>query len=74
MRKERKVGKWLEYGGALVAQQAGKWTGPLPVAGEGWEDDGMSMYEDERRANLGKLDKIGIVQKPGDAAEDWVDL
>lgn len=73
MRKERKVGKWLEYGGALVAQKAGKWTGALPAAGEGWEDDGMSMYEEQRLANLAKLDNIGVVQKAGETA-DWVDL
>ncbi|BGO93405.1 hypothetical protein NBRC10512_003608 [Rhodotorula toruloides] len=73
LRKERKVGKWLEYGGALVAQKAGKWTGALPAAGEGWEDDGMSMYEEQRLANLAKLDNIGVVQKAGETA-DWVDL
>ncbi|GAA6017554.1 hypothetical protein JCM10207_001205 [Rhodosporidiobolus poonsookiae] len=49
LKKAGKARRWLEYGGALVARQNGKWTnGAFPAGEEGWEDDGMSALEDKR--------------------------
>ncbi|GAA6037373.1 hypothetical protein JCM8097_008536 [Rhodosporidiobolus ruineniae] len=60
LRKEKKVRKWLEYGGAVAAQQQGKWAaGELPPAEEGWELDGLEGYEEKRLKGLGVSQRFG---------------
>ncbi|GAA5993048.1 hypothetical protein JCM11641_006643 [Rhodosporidiobolus odoratus] len=68
LRKEKKIRKWLEYGGALVARKNGKLTnGEFPAGEEGWEVDGMEALEHKR------LKGLPVAQRFGDTT-GWEDL
>ncbi|BGP18228.1 hypothetical protein JCM10213_007857 [Rhodosporidiobolus nylandii] len=68
LKKEKKVRRWLEYGGALVARKNGKWTnGEFPAGEEGWELDGMETLEEKR------LKGLPVAQRFGDTS-GWEDL
>ncbi|CEQ40090.1 SPOSA6832_01674 [Sporobolomyces salmonicolor] len=62
LQKEKKVRKWIQFGAERVAQKNGKWTNGAMVAGEeGWEDDGLSMYEEKRLKGLPVAQRFGDV-------------
>ncbi|GAA5918753.1 hypothetical protein JCM6882_007724 [Rhodosporidiobolus microsporus] len=69
LRKEKKMRRWLEYGGALVAKKQGKWAdeGKFPKGEEGWERDGLEMYEEKRLKGLPVATRFGDVS-------GWEDL
>lgn len=50
LRKEKKAKKWLKFGGALIAKKNGStFVKAEDLKGEeGWEEDGMGMYEERR--------------------------
>ncbi|GAA5878954.1 hypothetical protein JCM8547_003257 [Rhodosporidiobolus lusitaniae] len=68
LKKEKKLRRWIEYGGALIAKKQGKWMKEeLPQAEEGWELDGLEMYEEKR------LKGLPVSQRFGDVS-GWEDL
>ncbi|GAA5882434.1 hypothetical protein JCM1840_001742 [Sporobolomyces johnsonii] len=62
LQKEKKVRKWIQFGAERVAQKNGKWTNGAMIDGEeGWEDDGLSMYEEKRLKGLPVAQRFGDV-------------
>lgn len=62
LRAEGTSRAWLKYGGELAAKRNGR----LPAGKEfvevaGWEEDGMSMYEERRQAGLAVVERFGNV-------------
>ncbi|GAA6061864.1 hypothetical protein JCM10212_001297 [Sporobolomyces blumeae] len=60
--KEKKARKWIQYGAEAVAKKNGKALSGKTVEGEeGWDHEGLEMYEDRRLKGLPVAERFGDV-------------